>query len=103
MKITWSDPAVADLAAIHDYITRDSAHYATHFVQRLIAAAEPLAEFPSMGRVALEGDGRHREVLLAPYRILYRVEAEEVLIVAVVHGARDLVALWEQWEREGRG
>ena len=98
MRITWSEPAIADLEAIHDYIARDSPHYATHFVQRLIAGADPLADFPRLGRVVPEGDGRHREVGLAPYRILYRAEAEEILIVAVIHGARDLAALWEREE-----
>lgn len=39
---------------------------------------------------------------MAPYRILYRVAADEIYIVAVVHGARDLAALWQHWEREGR-
>jgi plasmid stabilization system protein ParE len=40
MKVTWSEPAVADLVAIHDYIARDSPHYAQRFVERLIAAAD---------------------------------------------------------------
>jgi len=45
MKVAWSEPAVADLVAIHDYIARDSPHYAQRFVERLIAAAEPLESF----------------------------------------------------------
>lgn len=102
MKIIWSDEAVADLDAIHDYIARDSTHYATRVVQQLITAVEPLEELPRMGRVAPEGDGRHREVLHPPHHILYRVAAEAVIIVAVFHGARHLAALWAQWEHEGR-
>ena len=98
MKITWSEPALADLDAIHDYIARDSPPYAERFVQRLIAAADPLMDFPELGRVVPEGDGRHREVLVAPYRILYRVANDEVFVVTVIHGARDLAALWERGE-----
>ena len=55
MRITWSEPALADLNAIHDYIARDSPHYAERFVQRLIAAADPLTDFPDLGRVVPEG------------------------------------------------
>jgi hypothetical protein len=33
MKVAWSEPAVADLVAIHDYIARDSPQYAQRFVE----------------------------------------------------------------------
>lgn len=62
MRIIGSDEAVADLTAIHNYIARDSLHYATRVVQGLITAVEPVEAFPGMGRVAPEGDGRHREL-----------------------------------------
>lgn len=100
MKIAWSEPAVGDLDAIHDYIARDSPHYARRFVARLIAAAEPLESFPQLGRVVPESDGRHREILFHSYRIIYRVEAQEILIVSVVHGNRNLSGTDEKpWER----
>ena len=47
-----------------------------------------------------EGDGRQREVAFDPYRIIYRIEGDEIFIVTVVHSARDLAALWEQNEGE---
>lgn len=96
MRIIWSEPAIANLEAIHEYISRDAPGRADRFVQRIIAAAEPLQDHPHLGRVVPEGDGRQREVLLDAYRIIYRVEADEIYIVTVVHGARDLGALWER-------
>jgi K+ transporter len=45
MKVAWSEPAVADLVAIYDYIARDSPHYAQRFVEKLVAAVEPLESF----------------------------------------------------------
>lgn len=98
MRITWSDPAIANLGAIHDYISRDAPGRADRFVQQLIAAADPLRDLPRMGRVTPEGDGRQREIFFDPYRIIYRIEDDEVYIVTVVHGARDLAALWERQE-----
>ena len=91
MKVVWSEPAVADLSAIHDYIARDSPHYARRFVARLIAAVDLLESFTEMGRIVPEGDGRHRELILRPYRIIYRVEGQEVFVVTVVHGSRNLM------------
>ncbi|HEY6323702.1 MAG TPA: type II toxin-antitoxin system RelE/ParE family toxin [Thermoanaerobaculia bacterium] len=100
MKVAWSEPAVADLVAIHDYIARDSPRYAQRFVERLIAAAEPLESFPDLGRIVPEGDGRHRELLVRSYRIIYRVEGQEILIVTVVHGSRNLAGDDDKpWER----
>lgn len=99
MRVAWSEPAVADLVAIHDYIARDSPGYAQRFVERLIAAVEPLESFPQLGRIVPEGDGRHRELLFHSYRIIYRAEAQEILIVTVVHGSRNLVDAQEKpWE-----
>ena len=89
MRIIWSEPALADLEAIHDFIARDSPRYATRFAERIIDATERLTTLPSMGRRVPEGDGRHREIVEAPYRILYRVEANVVYVVRIVHGARD--------------
>jgi toxin ParE1/3/4 len=78
----------------------DSPHYAQRFVEKLIAAAEPLETFPQLGRIVPEGDGRHRELLFRSYRIIYRVKGEEILIVTVVHGSRNLADADEKpWER----
>lgn len=100
MTVAWSEPAVADLLAIHDYIARDSPRYAQRFAERLIAAVQPLESFPQLGRIVPEGDGRHREVLVRPYRIIYRVDGKQVLIVTIVHGSRHLAGDDEKpWNR----
>jgi len=95
MRITWSEVSVENLSAIHDFISLDSPGRADRFLPRLIAAAEPLEAFPQMGRLVPEGDGRQREILFEPYRLIYRVDEDEVFIVAVVHQARDLASLLE--------
>jgi toxin ParE1/3/4 len=42
MKIEWTEPAVADLEGIRDFIRRDSEYYAIRFVERIIEAVENL-------------------------------------------------------------
>lgn len=42
MRITWSEPALANLVAIHEYIGSDAPERADRFVRRLLATAEPL-------------------------------------------------------------
>lgn len=54
--------------------------------ERLIEAADSLAQFPERGRDA--GNGRRELVTVWPYILRYRVEAERVVILRVRHGAR---------------
>jgi len=53
-------------------------------------AAEALRSSPFVGRVVPEY-GRHelRELIIGSYRLVYLVRADEVIVVRVVHGARD--------------
>jgi addiction module RelE/StbE family toxin len=91
MKIEWTQPAVLDLESIRDYIKRDSEYYATRFVERIIEAVESIEKFPRMGRSVPEAEEESiREVLLHNYRIIYRVETDRILVLTIVHGARDL-------------
>jgi toxin ParE1/3/4 len=101
MRIEWTDPAIADLAAIRDYIARDSEHYAVQFIGRLIGAVDKLGSFPEMGRRVPEAHDAEdlREILFQSYRVLYRYRSERVQIITVLHGARDLAQMMPKpWE-----
>jgi len=91
MKIEWTEPAVLDLESIRDYIRRGSEYFAARFVERIIEAVESLAAFPERGRNVPEAAEENiRELIFYNYRIMYRVEKERILILTVIHGARDL-------------
>jgi len=89
-SIRWTGRARADLAAIQAFISRDSVHFAAVMVGRIIGATERLADFPESGRRVPEfGRSDLREVILRPYRIVYRLVArDQVHIIAVHHGSR---------------
>jgi len=89
-KVIWAPSALKDIAGVADYIADDSPEMAALFVRRLVEAAERLQDFPRSGRVIPEiGHSDCREVIYGAYRIMYRLEADEVWITGVVHGARD--------------
>ena len=91
MKLEWSEPAVEDLRSLHTYIAKDSAHYAASFIERLLDAAEQLVDFPESGRRVPEIQAENvRELIVQGYRIIYQVESSRVIVLAVVHGRRDL-------------
>jgi len=91
MKIEWTEPAAADLENIRDYIAKDSRFYALRFVERVFEILEKLIVFPNSGRVVPEAeDDSIREILFYSYRIMYRVRGERIVILAIIHGARDV-------------
>ena len=91
MKIEWTEPAVSDLKGIRDYIGRDSEYYASRFIARILEAVERLKDLPEMGRIIPEAEGIDiRELLFRNYRIMYRVEQGRVLVLAVIHAARNM-------------
>lgn len=49
MNIQWSRQARQDLRAIHEFITRDSRHYAQLQITRLIEREEHISRMPTMG------------------------------------------------------
>lgn len=94
MKAEFSPAAVADLEAIAHYIARDNPKAAAAWVDRLVDRAEKAATLPSSGRVVPEvGDPTIREVFVRTYRIIYRIEAQRILVLTVFEGHRRLKSL----------
>jgi plasmid stabilization system protein ParE len=82
------------------YIAQDSPHYARRFVEKIFKAAETLTEHPQIGRKVPEA-GREdiRELIFQNYRIIYHIKPEQVYIVTVIHGSRDLAGQEDKpWE-----
>ena len=99
-KVKWADVAWSDLEEGADYIAKDSLHYAASFVREAWDAAHSLAHLAERGRIVPEfNDPSIRELFVGSYRMIYQVLEGTVCIIAFIHGARDL---WAIWEREGR-
>jgi len=49
-RLEWTEPTVADLENIQDYIAKDSAEYADALIERLILSVDRLESFPESGR-----------------------------------------------------
>lgn len=89
-KVIWAPSALDDINSIAQYIARDSVDQAALFVARLFEVTDRLQEFPFSGRVIPEiGNQSCREIICGYYRIMYRLEGDEVWITGVVHGARN--------------
>ena len=90
-RVAWSARALADVESIAAYISSDSPAYAKVVVKKIVKLTRQLAHFPQSGREVPEfQDPSLRELLAYSYRIIYKVETEEVIITSVIHGKGDL-------------
>src|SRR3989304_2359287 len=97
-KVIWSYEATDDLDALAEYIARDSSFYAAAFTQQVLDISRSLNVFSERGRIVPElGNPDIRELLIREYRLI--IKRCHVVILALVHGARDLKALWEKEKR----
>ncbi len=88
MRIRWTRPALADLEAIGDFITRDNPAAAERIVVSLVASVDKLRDHPHLGRPGRLTGTREFVVAGAPYVAPYRVRGEEIEVLAVYHGSR---------------
>ena len=90
-KVVLAPRAIEDLRDIVLYVAPDRPDAAKRLGLALIEKTKVLGSFPFSGRVVPEFDNRLiRELILKPYRIVYRV-SESSKIVGVArywHGAR---------------
>ncbi len=91
-QVIWTEPALSDLNDIAEYIALDNYDAAAHLVQEVFSAVERLEQHPKSGRCppALERETRYREVVVGPCRVFYRIESDEVYILYVMRGEREL-------------
>lgn len=90
-QIIWTKKSLKDLQAINDYITLDSAFYAARFISKLIRRVDQLIDLPESGRVVPEKDDNEiRELIEGNYRIVYRLQKENITILRIHNAARKI-------------
>jgi addiction module RelE/StbE family toxin len=87
--LVWSPESLRDLESLRTYIAEDSPLYADLVVRRIVAAVERLRTFPESGRIVPERNAPHiREVIVEPFRVVYRLGPDAVAIVTVFRASR---------------
>jgi toxin ParE1/3/4 len=83
-KIVWTQSALSDLRAIHDYVSTDSELYAGLSVEGLFETVERIQQHPNEGRVVEEFNNPEvRELVVGRYSVIFRVSSGVVGIVRV--------------------
>lgn len=93
-SVEFARIAEGDVHSIVEFIAEDDPAVALNVLHQLESAAASLEKFPDRGRIVPElealGITTHRELIIAPWRLLYRIDGRMVYVVAVLDGRRNL-------------
>ena len=93
-KVRISGPAGRDLSGIFAYLSGESPHAAERLANLLDAAIEDLAEAAEhFAVVPSRASDQTRRRVVGSYNVFYRVEGNEVMVMRVLHGARNATHL----------
>lgn len=104
-EVIWTKIPVEDLAAIHEYIAKDSSKYAERLANKIVDRVEILYLNPKAGKVVPEFDNDHiRELIEGNYRIIYRIIKEnKVRIVNIKpYSSNSSISLQAQKKQPGK-
>lgn len=92
--VEWAKPANNDLENIIDYIFQDNLDTAAALFEKIKSKCNTLNRFPDRGRIVPElkayGVGSYRELIISPWRIIYRVSNQTVYVLAVIDSRRNI-------------
>lgn len=100
-EVLLTEGAERDLEDLYAHIAEfDSQANADRVLDRLIEAAGSLATFPERGsqpkELRLLGIQEYRQVFFKPYRVIYRVIDERVIVYVIADGRRDMQTLLQR-------
>ena len=92
-RVTWAETALADLIEAAAFVRRDQPAAAQHLYAEINRFTKLLRTHPKLGRTVPEfGNPFLRELVLVPYRVIYRIAPQQrsIEVLAVIHSARRL-------------
>lgn len=95
MRLVFSPLAERDLETIADYIGADNPTRALSFIRELRTLCGQLAQHPLAYRLRPELGEGIRSCAYGRYMIFFEIAADGVVIVRILHGARDLPAVFD--------
>lgn len=93
-NVVWASVAENDLKNIIEYIAEDSPQNALNILGKIKKKASDLYTLPERGRIVPElydqGILQYRELIIAPWRLIYRISKQEVYVLSVVDSRRNV-------------
>jgi toxin ParE1/3/4 len=92
--VGWSETANEDLLSVIEYIARENPLQASKIFGEIKKRAENLSAFPDRGQMVPElqdqGITLYRELIIGPWRIMYRVSGNIVYVLSVLDSRQNV-------------
>jgi plasmid stabilization system protein ParE len=92
--VRWSETSEKDLTDIIEYIAGDSPSHAYEVFKEIKRKTSSLRTFPDRGRIVPElqdqGITQYRELIVTPWRIIYRISERNVYVLSVLDARRNV-------------
>lgn len=97
-EVLLTQGAEQDLEGIHDHVAEfDCVANANYVLDEVMGIVESLSRFPERGSYPRElvglGIKEYRQIFFKPYRVIYRVTDNRVIIYLIADGRRDMQSL----------
>ncbi len=97
-EIVWTRAATVDLDRIFEYVADNSGfERAFALYEKIRGHITTLTTLPRRGRIVPElrdiAVREFRELLIRPYRIIFRLDGRKVVLVGILDGRRDLESI----------
>lgn len=93
-EIIWSETSEKDLISIIEYIAQDRPSIAYDTFKDIKEKASCLYSIPDRGRIVPElqeqGITQYRELIVSPWRIIYRISEKSVYVVSVLDSRQNV-------------
>ena len=89
MKVIWTREALQKLNGIEDFIRSNNPERAEIFINYLIEQGELISQNPKIGRIVPEIlNPEIREIIVKKYRIVYKINKKNIIVLTVFEGHR---------------
>jgi plasmid stabilization system protein ParE len=94
VMVEWAQPAGKDLENIIEDISQDNVDAAIAILSKIKSKCDTLNQFPDRGRIVPElkayGILSYRELIISPWRVIYRTSEQRVYVLAVIDSRRNV-------------
>jgi toxin ParE1/3/4 len=91
-----SPQAEIDLETILEELQKNNPSAAERYATAFYEKGRMLAQFPELGRLRPEIAPDLRSTLVHPYVLFYRIAGEEIHVLRILHGRRDLRRIMQE-------
>src|SRR5262245_48631769 len=101
LPVVRTEQAERDLTQLLEYLEKQSPPAAERLAEAFDARCGTLSQLPEMGRQRDDLAPGLRSIVVRPYVLFYRVTADAVQVIRILHGKRDVDRIMREQEETG--